>query len=85
VIASYFEWTQNLQQVRWSARKVNTQLRQYLTRAYRDVSKIALARDLSLREAAYVIAVDRVARVEGLRGTVPEEHASERGKYRKAA
>jgi glutamate dehydrogenase (NAD(P)+) len=85
VIASYFEWTQNLQQVQWSARKVNTQLRQYLTRAYREVSKVALARDLSLRQAAYVIAVDRVARVEGLRGAAPEERASERGKYRKAA
>lgn len=85
VIASYFEWTQNLQQMQWSALKVNRQLRRFLARAYREVSKVASARDLSLRQAAYVIAVDRVARAEGLRGSVPADSYLDRGKYRKAA
>ena len=52
VIASYFEWTQNLQQVQWSALKVNKQLRRFLARAYREVSKIASARDLTCGNAA---------------------------------
>jgi glutamate dehydrogenase (NAD(P)+) len=68
VIASYFEWTQNLQQAQWPLRKVNRQLRSYLARAYRTVAKVARERELSLREAAWLIAIDRVARAEALRG-----------------
>jgi len=70
VIASYFEWTQNLQQTQWPLAKVNRQLRSYLTKAYRNVSKVAAARDLSLREAAWLIAIDRVARAESMRGAM---------------
>lgn len=70
VIASYFEWTQNLQQTQWSLDKVNRQLRTYLTRAYRAVRKVAEGRDMSLREAAWLIAIDRVARAESLRGAM---------------
>jgi glutamate dehydrogenase/leucine dehydrogenase len=70
VIASYFEWTQNLQQTRWPLDKVNRQLRSYLTRAYRNVRKVAEGRDMSLREAAWLIAIDRVARAEALRGAM---------------
>jgi glutamate dehydrogenase/leucine dehydrogenase len=68
VIASYFEWTQNLQQATWPLHKVNGQLRSYLVRAYRTVRKVAQAREMTLREAAWLIAVDRVARAEALRG-----------------
>jgi glutamate dehydrogenase (NAD(P)+) len=68
VIASYFEWTQNLQQTRWPLDKVNRQLSVYLTRAYRAVRKVAEGRAMSLREAAWLIAIDRVARAESLRG-----------------
>jgi glutamate dehydrogenase (NAD(P)+) len=70
VIASYFEWTQNLQQTQWPLDKVNRQLRGYLTRAYRAVSKVAHGRGMSLREAAWLIAIDRVARAESLRGAM---------------
>jgi glutamate dehydrogenase (NAD(P)+) len=70
VIASYFEWTQNLQQTQWPLDKVNRQLRSYLTRAYRAVRKVAEGRDMSLREAAWLIAIDRVARAESLRGAM---------------
>jgi len=70
VVASYFEWTQNLQQTRWPLDKVNRQLSAYLTRAYRAVRKVAEGRDMSLREAAWLIAIDRVARAESLRGAM---------------
>jgi glutamate dehydrogenase (NAD(P)+) len=74
VIASYFEWTQNLQQTQWPLDKVNRQLRSYLTRAYRSVRKVAEGRDMSLREAAWLIAIDRVARAESLRGGMQARH-----------
>ncbi|WP_206606434.1 Glu/Leu/Phe/Val family dehydrogenase [Steroidobacter cummioxidans] len=70
VVASYFEWTQNLQQAQWPRQKVNRQLRSYLVRAYRAVRKIAEARDMSFREAAWLIAIERVARAESLRGAM---------------
>ncbi len=70
VVASYFEWTQNLQQAQWPRQKVNRQLRSYLVRAYRAVRKIAEARGMSYREAAWLIAIERVARAESLRGAM---------------
>jgi glutamate dehydrogenase (NAD(P)+) len=86
VIASYFEWSQNLQQSSWSARKVDRNLRSLLVSAYREISKIAVARNLTLRQAAYVLAVDRVAKAERLRGHVPGSvYAHRTGGYRKAA
>lgn len=68
VVASYFEWMQNLQQSRWTRQKVNRQLRSYLVRAYRAVRKVAEARDMTMREAAWLIAIDRVSSAEKLRG-----------------
>jgi glutamate dehydrogenase (NAD(P)+) len=70
VVASYFEWTQNLQQIQWPRQKVNRQLRSYLVRAYRAIRAIVEARDMSFREAAWLIAIDRVARAELLRGAM---------------
>lgn len=70
VIASYFEWIQNLQQTQWPLHKVHRQLRSYLGRAYRMVSNVAQERETSLREAAWLIAIERVARAESLRGAM---------------
>jgi glutamate dehydrogenase (NAD(P)+) len=69
VTVSYFEWAQNLQQIFWEEDRVNQEMHKILIRAYRQVAdKAALAR-ISLRDAAYTIAVERVARAERLRGT----------------
>ncbi|MGH2923218.1 MAG: Glu/Leu/Phe/Val family dehydrogenase, partial [Solirubrobacterales bacterium] len=38
VVASYFEWVQNLQHFRWSEREVNDKLGGIMRKAYRDVS-----------------------------------------------
>jgi glutamate dehydrogenase (NAD(P)+) len=68
VVASYFEWTQNLQQVPWPRRKVRRELQRHLARAYRETARRAAERQVPLRQAAYAVAVDRVARAEALRG-----------------
>ena len=70
VVASYFEWTQNLQQAQWRRQKVERKLHACLVRAYQSVRKIAETRDMSLREAAWLIAIERVARAESLRGAM---------------
>ncbi|MBI4164839.1 MAG: glutamate dehydrogenase, partial [Acidobacteria bacterium] len=69
VTVSYFEWAQNLQQVYWEEEHVNSQMQKTLLRAYRQVAEMAALAKIPMREAAYTIAVDRVARAERLRGT----------------
>lgn len=68
VVVSYFEWTQNLQQFRWDLRRVRGELETALTHAYGEVRKRMEADGVSYRDAAYRIAVQRVADAEELRG-----------------
>lgn len=70
VTGSYFEWTQNIQQFTWNEQQFNETLRERLTLAFARVSETAAEKQVSLREAAYVIALDRVARTVELRGYV---------------
>lgn len=68
VIVSYFEWTQNLQQFYWEEEEVITRLEQVMTRAYRKVVSFARQRQVPLRQAAYMLAIESVAQAERLRG-----------------
>ena len=70
VTVSYFEWTQNLQQVHWEEDEINNMLKQRMVKAYKAVAERVRNSDLSYREAAFEIAVDRVAVVSKLRGFV---------------
>jgi glutamate dehydrogenase (NAD(P)+) len=68
VIASYFEWSQNLQQARWTEGRVSKGLNRHLVQACRAVVSRAHREQTTLRRAAYAIAIERVARAEALRG-----------------
>jgi glutamate dehydrogenase (NAD(P)+) len=68
VVVSYFEWTQNLQQMRWDLEEVNAGLEKKMVAAYREVLTLAKERSVSMRTAAYAIALRRVADAEELRG-----------------
>jgi glutamate dehydrogenase (NAD(P)+) len=70
VIVSYFEWTQNVQQFRWPETRVNEELEQRIVAAYREVRDAARSGGVSMRDAAFVIAVGRVAQAIRLRGFV---------------
>ncbi|MBI4551603.1 MAG: glutamate dehydrogenase, partial [Candidatus Latescibacteria bacterium] len=59
VTVSYFEWTQNIQQFSWDEDHVVAELTKVLTRAYREVYVLAQKEGVSLRTAAYMIAVQR--------------------------
>jgi glutamate dehydrogenase (NAD(P)+) len=69
VTVSYFEWTQNLQQLFWDEAHVNAEMEKILVKAFRNVVDRARAEKISFRGAAYSIAVERVAKAEKLRGT----------------
>ncbi len=70
VVVSYFEWAQNIQQFRWEEQRVNQELETTMKRATREVIENAKQNGLSLREAAFVIGVGRVAQAIELRGFV---------------
>lgn len=68
VTVSYFEWVQNRQEFYWSAEKVDNELRSVMIRAYRAVAQEASRNRCTLREAAYRIAIERVAEAAVRRG-----------------
>jgi glutamate dehydrogenase (NAD(P)+) len=68
VTVSYFEWTQNLQCLRWTEKEVNDRLRQIMTAAYSTIRGLVRSRKLGWRTAAYVVALGRVAKAAMLRG-----------------
>ncbi|MEZ5299871.1 MAG: Glu/Leu/Phe/Val dehydrogenase [Verrucomicrobiales bacterium] len=68
VICSYFEWVQNHQRHAWSESRVLDELDQRLDRAWDAVSCRARDANISLRTAAYSIAVNRVNQALELRG-----------------
>jgi glutamate dehydrogenase (NAD(P)+) len=70
VIVSYFEWVQNLQHFRWNEREVNDKLGNIMRRAYRDVSARAGEERVSLRDAAYLVGIERVVEASRTRGYV---------------
>jgi glutamate dehydrogenase (NAD(P)+) len=71
VTVSYFEWVQGLQEFFWSEREVNAQLERVLVGAFQNVLRVAQERRVHMRTAAYLLAVDRVARATTTRGIYP--------------
>jgi glutamate dehydrogenase (NAD(P)+) len=68
VTVSYFEWTQNLQCLRWTENEVNGRLSQIMTAAYTTIREVVRSRNLDWRTAAYIVALGRVAKAAMLRG-----------------
>jgi glutamate dehydrogenase (NAD(P)+) len=71
VIASYFEWAQNLQGFCWDLEDVNRQLGRMLVRSFGELWTLSEEKGVSLRTAAYMLAIDRVAGALRLRGIFP--------------
>jgi glutamate dehydrogenase (NAD(P)+) len=71
VIVSYFEWVQGLQELFWSESEVNERLRGIVANAYRETWELHESRGVSLRLAAYGLAVQRVAEASVIRGLYP--------------
>ncbi|UCE45352.1 MAG: Glu/Leu/Phe/Val dehydrogenase [Methanobacteriota archaeon] len=71
VTVSYFEWVQNLYNYGWTEEQVNDRLDQKITKAFHEVWNMAEKHKVNMREAAYMLAVDRVARATQIRGIYP--------------
>ncbi len=71
VIVSYFEWVQANQAYWWSQAEVEERLRTRMAAAWRDVLETSAEYSLTLRQAATVLAVKRVAEAHLRRGLYP--------------
>jgi glutamate dehydrogenase/leucine dehydrogenase len=71
VTVSYFEWVQNLYNYAWTEDEVNNRLDQKITKAFHEVWDMAQKHKVNMREAAYLVAVDRVAKATQIRGFYP--------------
>ena len=68
VTVSYFEWTQNLQQFYWEETEIQKKLENVMDKAYAEVSKMAKERKVLMRQAAFMVAIQRVYDAVQLRG-----------------
>jgi glutamate dehydrogenase (NAD(P)+) len=71
VTVSYFEWVQGLQAYFWSEDEVNAKLRQIMERSHIDVIELAEDRKTTMRTAATILGVSRVAEAHVIRGLFP--------------
>jgi glutamate dehydrogenase (NAD(P)+) len=71
VVVSYFEWVQSRAQFYWELDEVERRLEIYMRRAMDLVLSTAKTYDCSLREAAFIVAVRRVASAIEKRGIFP--------------
>ncbi|KAL5058943.1 hypothetical protein RYX36_030547 [Vicia faba] len=68
VTVSYFEWVQNIQGFMWDEEKVNNELKNYMTKGFKDVKDMCKTHECDLRMGAFSLGVNRVARATVLRG-----------------
>ena len=61
VVVSYFEWVQDLHSERWLLEEVEARLAVVMKRAYDAVTAMAAEKGVSMRLAAYAVALQRIA------------------------
>jgi glutamate dehydrogenase (NAD(P)+) len=71
VVVSYFEWVQGLQEYFWKEDEVNAKLKGIVDKAFEETWHVHTSRDVSMRLAAYGLAVQRVAEATTTRGLYP--------------
>jgi glutamate dehydrogenase (NAD(P)+) len=68
VTVSYFEWVQDRQGYFWTEERVNRRLIRMMRDAFNNLWSVKEKYNITLRQAAYVYAIDKVAGVLKLRG-----------------
>lgn len=68
VTVSYFEWVQNRQGYFWTEERVNRRLNRMMREAFNNLYAVKEQYNITLRQAAYVYAIDKVAKTLQLRG-----------------
>ncbi|MBI2170631.1 MAG: Glu/Leu/Phe/Val dehydrogenase [Chloroflexi bacterium] len=71
VTVSYFEWVQGLERYFWDFSEVTTKLERVMTQAFTEVAALSQREGVTLRDAALMLGVQRVAEAIRLRGVYP--------------
>jgi glutamate dehydrogenase (NAD(P)+) len=70
VMGSYFEWTQNIQEFSWPIEKFRRELDTRMEKAFGQTHKVSKKYQVDLRTAAFIVAVERVAKAFEMRGSL---------------
>ena len=70
VTVSYFEWVQNNQGYYWSEEEVEFRLRKRIIQSFHDIYELAIARNINMRLAAYMVGVRKMAEASLFRGWI---------------
>lgn len=70
VTVSYFEWVQNMMHYYWSEEEVNDKLERMMVTAFNHVFAMKESRGVDMRDAAYMVAIERVAEAMAARGWI---------------
>jgi glutamate dehydrogenase (NAD(P)+) len=68
VTVSYFEWVQNRLGYKWTAERVNRRSDRIMKDAFDHVYEASVKYDVPMRIAAYIVAIDKVAKTYTFRG-----------------
>jgi len=69
IVVSYYEWVQNLQQFKWTKENISTELVKSIANSFEAVlSKLESHSVKTVREAAYLLSLERLVEVTMLRG-----------------
>ncbi len=68
VVVSYFEWVQNLQHFRWPLEQVRREQERRMVESFANVYEMSRRKGVSLRTAAFMLAISRVGRARVLGG-----------------
>lgn len=71
VTVSYFEWLQDINRQSWARDRVNEELEQEMKAAWGAVRDEFESRNSSWRDAAYIVALSRIAEAHNVRGLWP--------------
>lgn len=68
VTVSYFEWVQNRLGYKWTRERVNRRMDRVMMSSFNNVYKTSLKYNVSMRIAAYIVAIEKVASAYEYRG-----------------
>jgi len=71
VVVSYLEWVQGLQSFFWDEADVNKYLEKIMTSAFTEVLEMSQRQKVDMRDAAYMLAIKRIADAMEVRGIFP--------------
>ncbi|MBZ4654765.1 MAG: glutamate dehydrogenase [Peptococcaceae bacterium] len=71
VVVSYFEWVQNEQSFMWDEDYINSNLEKVMKKTFEEVWQVHKEKNVTLRMAAYMVALERVAKAKKIRGIFP--------------